>query len=153
MATTFQKQKWASLYLSFYENIKASSNIKKKIIFHQKFLLNTYLVGNAQSKWFVHQYFTVFTSIATTSTATATTTTSTMSTTTMITTAGIFHILTTIISFNKLRIKKIWQLMKHGAIRSFYNHAPSHSIDWVSISLKIEMVNEVRVKATKISLN
>ena len=42
--------------------------------------------------------------------------------------------------------------MKHGAIRSFYNHAPSHSIDCVSKSLKIKMANEVRVKATKKSL-
>ena len=126
MATTFQKQKGASLYSSFYENIKASSNIKK-IIFHQKFLLNTYLVGNAQSKWFVHQYFAGVTSIATTSTATTTTTdptttittmissttkpnttttSATMASTTTMTTisAGIFHILTTIVSCNKLGI-------------------------------------------------
>ena len=109
--------------------------IQKKIIFHQEFLLNTYLVGNAQSKWFVHQYFAGVTSITTTMTTTATmASTTTMTTTTTTTTtkpttttpalittttsttptmsttnssAGIFHILTTIASCNKLRIKKI----------------------------------------------
>ena len=36
--------------------------------------------------------------------------------------------------------------MNHGAIMSFYNHAPSHSIDCVIKSLEIKMGNEARVK-------
>ena len=36
--------------------------------------------------------------------------------------------------------------MNHGAIMSFYNHAPSHSIDFVIKPLEIKMGNEARVK-------